>query len=202
MYTFEQELFDDAEIGLGVDADGVVFRGLNVQVDAVLEKTELFEALDLKWRAISYNLRQIPDLARSPAIQRVERMDALEHQLSDIFKINPQSQFDQRELVRRTASLSYELGNLVQDINLEMVDQDQRRALCATARRTKSQVQMICDSIDTGYDPTEVVGQFKRYQEIWYPFARQLRTSGRRSAERGAIRRGSMHLRQSAQSRR
>ena len=40
----EQELFDEAEIGLGVDSDGVVVRGLDVQVQAVFEEAELLEA--------------------------------------------------------------------------------------------------------------------------------------------------------------
>src|ERR1035441_9135130 len=40
----EQELFDEAEIGLGVDSDGVVVRGLDVQVQAVFEAAELLEA--------------------------------------------------------------------------------------------------------------------------------------------------------------
>jgi len=42
-----EEGFDVAEVFFGVDADGVEVGGLDVEVDAVFEETELFQALGL-----------------------------------------------------------------------------------------------------------------------------------------------------------
>jgi hypothetical protein len=41
----EEELLDEVEVGFGVDADGVVVGGLDVEVEAVFEEAELFESL-------------------------------------------------------------------------------------------------------------------------------------------------------------
>jgi hypothetical protein len=146
-----------------------------------------FEAVHYDWQAISYKMRQIPQLAQSVSIQRVSRMDDLDRQLLQIFQIQPQ--FDQHELIEQTACLSRELQNLAQDINLQLVDTDQRRVLCSRARRAQSQVQSLCDSVDTGTDPNEVLAEFKQYQQVWYPLARDIRTvDGTRTLERGVLR--------------
>ncbi len=49
----EEELLHEAEVGFGVDANGVVVGGLHVDVEAILEEPKLFEALgafELAWR--------------------------------------------------------------------------------------------------------------------------------------------------------
>ena len=40
----EEELFGEEEVGFGIDADGVEFGGFDVEVEAVFEEAELFEA--------------------------------------------------------------------------------------------------------------------------------------------------------------
>jgi hypothetical protein len=42
-----EEGFDEGEVGFGVDADGVVVGGGDVDGDVVFEEAELFEALGL-----------------------------------------------------------------------------------------------------------------------------------------------------------
>ena len=44
---FAEEGFDEGEVGFGVDADGVVVGGGDVDGDVVFEEAELFEALGL-----------------------------------------------------------------------------------------------------------------------------------------------------------
>ena len=41
----EEDGLDEAEVGLGIDADGVEVGGLDIDGEAVLEEAELFEAL-------------------------------------------------------------------------------------------------------------------------------------------------------------
>jgi hypothetical protein len=64
---------------------------------------------------------------------------------------------------------------LTEDINIEFVDPEQRRVLCGTARRAQSEAQMVCDTIDAGNDPSAIGGEFKEFQALWYPLARQIR---------------------------
>ncbi len=132
-----------------------------------------YESFDRDWQAISYKLHQIPEMARTAELRRVEVMDDLDHQLSAILKIQPQ--FDQRDLLRHASALVDQLGRLVEDINVEFVDPEQRRVLGGTARRAESEAQMVCDTIDAGNDSGSVVREFKEYQALWYPLARQLR---------------------------
>jgi hypothetical protein len=40
----EKELLDELEVGFGVDADGVLVGGFDVEVEAVFEEAELLEA--------------------------------------------------------------------------------------------------------------------------------------------------------------
>src|ERR1700722_2851943 len=130
-----------------------------------------YESFDRDWQSISYKLHQIPEMARTAELRRVEVMDDLDHQLSAILKIQPQ--FDQRDLQRHASALVDQLGRLVEDINVEFVDPQQRRVLGGTARRAESEAQMVCDTLDTGSDPGNVVREFKEYQALWYPLARQ-----------------------------
>jgi hypothetical protein len=132
-----------------------------------------YEAFDRDWQAISYKLHQIPEMGRTAELKRVEVMDNLDRQLNTILKIKPQ--FDQHDLLRHLSALTDQLQRLSEDINVEFVDAEQRRVLCGTARRAESEAQMVCDTIDAGNDPTAVIGEFKEYQALWYPLARQLR---------------------------
>src|SRR5205823_11367861 len=131
------------------------------------------EAFDRDWQAISYKLRQIPELNRSVATQRIDYMDKLDRQLSEVLKIQPQ--FDQRELLRKTEALSDRLQRLTEDINLELADPEQRRILCGTARRVQSEADMVYRLVDEGDDSSAVLGEFKEYQGLWYPLAKQIR---------------------------
>ena len=45
--SFEEYVFDSLQVGLGVYADRVELRGGDVDVEAVFEEAELFEALGL-----------------------------------------------------------------------------------------------------------------------------------------------------------
>ena len=146
-----------------------------------------YESFDRDWQSISYKLHQIPEMARTAELRRVEVMDDLDHQLSAILKIQPQ--FDQRDLQRHASALVDQLGRLVEDINVEFVDPQQRRVLGGTARRAESEAQMVCDTLDTGSDPGNVVREFKEYQALWYPLARQLRqVDTNRALERTVMR--------------
>jgi len=146
-----------------------------------------YEAFDRDWQAISYKLHQIPEMARTAELKRIDVMDNLDRQLSAILKIKPQ--FDQRDLLRQTSALSDQLQRLTEDINVEFVDPEQRRVLCGTARRAQSEAQMVCDTIDAGNDPSAVVGEFKEFQALWYPLARQIRQADvNRALERSVMR--------------
>jgi len=146
-----------------------------------------FEAVDRDWQAISYKLRRIPELMQTAAIRRIDVMDKLDRQLSDAFKIQPQ--FNQRELLHESAVLSDRLQRLAEDVGLELVDPEQRRALTDGARRAQSEAQMVCDALDSGNDPAAVLGEFQEYLQLWHPLARQIRQFDvNRSLERSVMR--------------
>lgn len=164
----------------GVLPDAIQFSA-NAQVlrDRCLREGRLasmcgdYEAFDRDWQAISYRLHQIPEMSRTAELKRVDVMDDLDRQLGGILKIKPQ--FDQHDLLRHLSALTDQLQRLSEDINVEFVEPDQRRVLCGAARRAESEAQMVCDTIDAGNDPAAVIGEFKEYQALWYPLARQLR---------------------------
>jgi hypothetical protein len=146
-----------------------------------------YEAFDRDWQAISYRLHQIPEMTRTAELKRVEVMDNLDRQLSSILKIQPQ--FDQHDLLHHISALTDQLQRLAEDIDVEFVDPEQRRILGGQARRVQSEAQMVCDTIDAGNDPTTVVGEFKEYQALWYPLARQIRqVDTNRALERTVMR--------------
>jgi hypothetical protein len=146
-----------------------------------------YEAFDRDWQAISYKLHQIPEMSRTAELKRVEVMDNLDRQLGGILKIKPQ--FDQRDLLRHMSALTDQLQRLAEDIAVEFVDPEQRRVLCGTARRAESEAQMVCDTIDAGNDPSAIQGEFKEFQALWYPLARQLRqVDTNRALERTVMR--------------
>ena len=178
----------------GILPDAIQFSA-NAQVlrDRCLREGRLaalcgdYESFDRDWQAISYKLHQIPEMARTAELKRVEVMDGLERELSSILKISPQ--FDQREILRQTSALVDQLQRLVEDIDVEFVDPQQRRVLGGTARRAQSEAQMVCETIESGNDPASVAGEFKEYKELWYPLARQIRqVDANRALERTVMR--------------
>jgi cold shock CspA family protein len=146
-----------------------------------------YEAFDRDWQAISYRLHQIPEMSRTAELKRVDVMDNLDRQLSGVLKIQPQ--FDQHDLLHHISALTDQLQRLAEDIDVEFVDAEQRRILGGQARRVESEAQMVCDTIDAGNDPSSVVGEFKEYQALWYPLARQIRqVDTNRALERTVMR--------------
>ncbi len=131
-----------------------------------------FESLDRDWQAISYKLRQISGLTQTAA-KRVEVMNSLDRELSGILKIQPQ--FDQRVLLRQTAALCDELLRLADDINVELVDLEQRRVLSNATRRAQSEAQGIYDAIDAGGDLAAASQEFQEYLALWRPLVQQIR---------------------------
>ena len=136
-----------------------------------------YEAFDRDWQAISYRLHQIPEMSRTAELKRVDVMDNLDRQLSTVLKIQPQ--FDQHDLLHHISALTDQLQRLAEDIDVEFVDPEQRRILGGQARRVESEAQMVCDTMDAGNDASSVVGEFKEYQALWYPLARQSARSTR-----------------------
>lgn len=146
-----------------------------------------YEAFDREWQAISYRLHQIPEMTRTAELKRVAVMDDLDRQLGSILKIQPQ--FDRHDLGHHISALTDQLQRLAEDIDVEFVDPEQRRILGGQARRVGSEAQMVCDTIDAGNDPTAVIGEFKEYQALWYPLARQIRqVDTNRALERTVMR--------------
>jgi hypothetical protein len=146
-----------------------------------------YEAFDRDWQAISYRLHQIPEMTRTAELKRVEVMDNLDRQLSSILKVHPQ--YDQHDLLHHISALTDQLQRLAEDVDVEFVDPEQRRNLGGQARRVESEAQMVCDTIDAGNDPSAVVGEFKEYQALWYPLARQIRqVDANRALERTVMR--------------
>ncbi len=112
-----------------------------------------YEAFDRDWQAISYKLHQIPEMARTAEVKRVDVMDDLDRQLSAILKIRPQ--FDQHDLLRHIVGPDRSVADAwSEDISVEFVDPEQRRVLGGAARRAESEAQMVCDTIDAGNDPS------------------------------------------------
>ena len=99
-----------------------------------------FRAIDRDWRSLAHDLSQIPRLNRTIAAY-VKRMNTYDQKLGDIFQIRPQ--LDRRKLISETASMTADLENLMDDIEIELSKSSQANQLIADTRRLRQQVRYI-----------------------------------------------------------
>ncbi|MCA9073166.1 MAG: hypothetical protein KDA84_29790, partial [Planctomycetaceae bacterium] len=143
------------------------------------------QELDRDWRLLSYRLAQLRGLD-TRTITQIQRLNTFAKELGRAFEID--IQLDRQELLRKTAALSADLHNLMDDIEIEVPRSQQQIDLLLRGRRIEQQARQVANTVaDTG-DYQTVTGQYREFQRVWYPFATDLRPLNNRYLERGVRR--------------
>jgi len=130
-----------------------------------------FQTLDRDWRLLSYRLKATSGLSNA-ARTSVNRLDELDKQLCTLFDVSPQ--IDQREFLRLTDSLQNDLRNLLDDISIELGRTQQARELLVQARLIEQQVRFMASAVDVQRSREAALSEFKKFHDLWGPFASQL----------------------------
>ncbi len=143
------------------------------------------QELDREWRLLSYRLAQLRGLD-TRTITQIQRLNTYAKELGRSFEISPQ--LDRRELLRKCAALSADIHNLMDDIEIEVPRSQQQIDLLLRGRRIEQQATLVANMVaDTG-DYQRVIGSYKEFQRVWYPFATDLRPLNNRYIERSVRR--------------
>lgn len=152
--------------------------------DAAAIQTE-FQNLDRQWRALSYALQNVRGLPRT-ITDSVRAMDTTDRELSQLLQISPQLNIS--ELLQQTFSLSADLGNLIEDIEIEMGSSTEGRELLVETRRVHQQASHLGTMIVERPDHATLVSEYKRFRDLWYPLSARLRPLENRYIERSVRR--------------
>lgn len=155
------------------------------RVDINRELRPEFETLDRDWRRIAHELSQIIDLPRVIK-QQITTLDGLNREIATVLSIKPQ--LDRIELIRQASALTADLENLLEDIDIELGGDPNSATLLINGRKAHQQAIGLIQNIarEAGYD--SIVGEYKRFKDLWYPLATQLRPYENRYIERSVRR--------------
>jgi hypothetical protein len=107
-------------------------------------------------------------------------------ELGKSFEISPQ--LDRQSLLRTTAELAADLHNLMDDIEIEVPRSQQQVDLLLRGRRIEQQARQVATTVSDTGDYQRVIGQYREFQRVWYPFATDLRPLNNRYLERSVRR--------------
>ena len=143
------------------------------------------QELDRDWRLLSYRLAQLRGLdART--ITQIQRLNTYAKELGRSFEISPQ--MDRQALLQRTAALTADLHNLMDDIEIEVPRSQQQIDLLLRGRRIEQQARLVASTVTNTGDYQRVLTQYREFQRVWYPFATDLRPLNNRYIERSVRR--------------
>ncbi len=125
-----------------------------------------FEQFDAAWRELSYRLEAVRGLSKDVR-EEVASLSDLETQIRDSIGMRPQ--VNRQELVQKTNNLALDLRNLTEDVQAEIRGAESRKYQ-VDLNRARQQVLNLASLVD---DPAgnmdDVVNEYTRFQEIWYP---------------------------------
>lgn len=153
-----------------------------VTYDQVVES---FRPIDRDMRLLSYRLGEVPGL--DPAcVQCVKQLDAHGRSLCEIMSIAPQ--VDYAQLATLCSACAREVDDLIEDLEIELGATPQCRQLVASGRRVDTQLRYLARSVARRADYETLVAEYKRVQQLWSPYAVEMRRLNNRFLERGVRR--------------
>jgi hypothetical protein len=140
-------------------------------------------ALDSDWDTLSYNLKRLRGLD-STATGLIARIDQTGDSLGKLLQMGPG--VDYREIVLKANSLVTAMDRLIDDIDYQVGRTSQGRQLIYQGQQVEQQARHLSDSAfqQTTYDG--LVQDFKLFQQLWSPFAGQLRQLNDKYLDRDA----------------
>ncbi|MCA9118252.1 MAG: hypothetical protein KDA79_24440, partial [Planctomycetaceae bacterium] len=146
---------------------------------------EDLKALDREWRILAYRLTRIRGLSRETTDQ-IERLNQYAKAIGQVYEMDPQ--IDHGALLRQTATLTSDLQNLQQDMEVELESSPDRSELLLMARRAQQQADLVTGFVLDRQPYSTVVSEYQKFQRLWYPLSTRLRTNSSTYLERSVRR--------------
>ncbi len=143
--------------------------------------TEDLRNLDRDWRTVAMRLAQIRDLDRRVQ-NSIDHINDHAKELAAILNIAPQ--LNSRELMRYTSTIVTDLGNLLEDIDIELARSNERNQLIAAGRRVRQEAYLLSNAVDDNRPYNFILDEYKQLQGLWAPFAASLRPFQNRVLDR------------------
>jgi len=142
---------------------------------------EDIKSIDQGWRTVSFKLDQLQGLSQQQT-RLAARIDQISADL--IGQLNVRPQMNTYELTRTLASLSVDFENLLEEIDFDIGDSDDRRELLIEGRKAQQQVQHMSLLIRDEADYETIKGEYQRFSGIWSPMMTKLQKYDNRYIER------------------
>ena len=140
-----------------------------------------FASVDQDWRALSHSLKSVRGL-NAESLRSAAALSTHDRKLCELLNVRPQ--LDRRELIRQTETLSSDLRNLVEDIEIELGRVDDSQAYLIGGRKAQQQAIQMANAVSESGDYDRIVSEYKQFQQLYYPLATNLQTIENRYLER------------------
>jgi hypothetical protein len=134
------------------------------------------QTIDAAWGELSYRLKGVQRLSRE-SLDYVANLDDIAAEVRQALEIGQQVNY--RDLSSKTISLSTGLENLIEDIQYELRRTAEGQKLIAATSKARQQVIRLADLSDDRADLNSITGEYRRFQELWYPQAAKLQSLDR-----------------------
>lgn len=169
-----------------VDANRVAALAISLdkQAQRVNDHRQLgdsFEEFDATWRELAYRLEATRGLTKDVR-DEIATLADLETQIRDAIGMRPQ--VNRRDLVAKTNSLANDLKNLSDDIRDELRGREAQQYQYVLGRARQQALNLAALVDDPAVDMEELVSEYRKFQELWYPQRTKLQEFDNRYFER------------------
>lgn len=134
------------------------------------------QMVDAAWGELSYRLKAIQRLSRESR-DYIANLDDIAIEVRQALEIGQQVNY--RDLQTKTVSLATDLENLIEDIQSELRRTPDGQRLLMETSKVRQQVLRMEDLANDRADLDYITGEYRRYQELWYPQAAALQALNR-----------------------
>ncbi len=141
--------------------------------------------VDSDWHRLSHSIKQVPQVPDS-ITTTLAAMDRSNKQVERAFQFEPQ--IDRRELLTQVMAMRADFDNLIDDIELELGNTQDVRAMVRSVRSIRQQSAYAADLIAEQGEYDRIIEAYKRAEDDWKPIAQRLATSDSRYIQRSVRR--------------
>lgn len=140
-----------------------------------------FRQLDAQWRELAYRLGNVPGLRRE-VLASISTLNDLSEQIRNAIGIRPQ--VNRRELFQKANDLARDLGNLIEDVQVELPGNEGRQFQVQLSRARQQILTLASLFEDESVDMELIINEYKQFQALWYPQRAKLQQYDNRYFER------------------
>lgn len=140
-----------------------------------------FRQLDAQWRELAYRLGNVPSLRRE-VLTSIATLNDLSEQIRNAIGIRPQ--INRRDLYQKANDLARDLGNLIEDVQVELPGNEGRQIQVQLSRARQQILNLAALFEDETVDMDLIINEYKQFQALWYPQRAKLQQYDNRYFER------------------